>query len=485
MNSNILYFILYIAITLFAPFDILLNSIGAFLIIYIIRILYPTPNVPKYRRASFATRICASGVFPKKCKIPEPIIQGTFEAIKFPELNILGEYLKGKLAFYNRFRSIPEYDSYGDMVGWSKPIDIEDFNILNHLEEISFESKKEFNDFIDMQLTNNIDMDKPLWKIYIIRKSKFNPNDTAFVRVHHAIGDGLSLVQSFFKLFTNKNGEPITSKHVTASGKLKQNFFSIAFIKKFFAALFKVVAMPISTPDTKCSIKDWPYKYNASRHAVTMKPLNVEKLKHIKNELKCTINDVMVGIVTGMFRRYLERVKDPALKSKMLFRSLIPYSFPRSSKAEDTDSMRNLWCFISLEMPINIPTADPIGRVYYAKKQMDYLKSSPEAILQYKVNELVSHVMPTDVLRQTALDAMSRHSLVFTNVPGPDEQIYSMGEPITDFNVPIGNIIPQLSCFSYHGHLNCCVTVDPELFPDSDILAQLYEDEYNALINAL
>jgi hypothetical protein len=131
----------------------------------------------------------------------------------------------------------------------------------------------------------------------------------------------------------------------------------------------------------------------------------------MKNALDCTINDVMVGVVTGMWRRYLEYRQEPALKGKLqvgnlfvlllhffcvlrvrpsfliffcwsyhfifvsslspschkipLFvavcqvRALIPYSFPRSFSTDDTNALRNLWCFLSLPLPINVPANQP------------------------------------------------------------------------------------------------------------------------------
>jgi hypothetical protein len=34
-------------------------------------------------------------------------------------------------------------------------------------------------------------------------------------------------------------------------------------------------------------------------------------------------------------------------------RALVPYSFPRSNQPDDPDSLHNLFCFLSADLPMN------------------------------------------------------------------------------------------------------------------------------------
>lgn len=45
----------------------------------------------------------------------------------------------------------------------------------------------------------------------------------------------------------------------------------------------------------------------------------------------------------------------------------------------------------------------------------------------------------------------SRCSLVFTNVPGPDQTAYFAGAPMLDVHIMVANVVPQVSVISYNG----------------------------------
>ena len=90
---------------------------------------------------------------------------------------------------------------------------------------------------------------------------------------------------------------------------------------------------------------------------------------------------------------------------------------------------------------------------------MDTLKASPEAYLQLTVDELAASVLPRDTMSQSSLELVIKHSLVFTNVPGPGESIFMMGQKITDIQTPIANIIPQMSMLSSDGFVHFTMVV--------------------------
>ncbi len=89
--------------------------------------------------------------------------------------------------------------------------------------------------------------------------------------------------------------------------------------------------------------------------------------QRIKNADACTINDVMVALIAGMWRRYLVHRRDPcvvgsstsAAPKQLQIRALVPYSFPRSNAPADRDAMRNRWCFLSLALPVEVAEDKP------------------------------------------------------------------------------------------------------------------------------
>lgn len=473
--------------------------------------LKPKPNVPRWRRASFATKVCAQGCFPPQVGIPHPIIQGLIEIPRIPDLRTVENCLRSSLCFYSRFRSIPEYSADGSvMLGWKKPVDAATINVLEHVILKTLPSRAELMAYVDALSVQSIRLDRPLWEIHLITLQ--DGSGAAVVpRIHHAIGDGISLVCSFMKLFTDASGKPInlpimnkaTSGDISqlikqqaeaeakAGGSAKKKFkrpsaLSLAF--NSVGALFKVLSLPASAEDTRTCIKTpcAPYKWNPKRQTVLVPDIPLSLMKAIKNAADCTINDLMTSVVTGSFRRYLEYRNEPKLKQKMQMRALIPFAFPRKADANDEHALRNLWCFLSVHLPINYNASDEnsVKRLAAVKRTMDALKTSPEALLQLKVNEIASSVLPNSVSSQTVLDLMTKHSMVFTCVPGPTEIVHVAGLPVTNLQVPIGNIIPQLSAFSYGDFMRFNYVVDPTLFTDAQKLAEFCWDELKALQRA-
>jgi diacylglycerol O-acyltransferase / wax synthase len=85
------------------------------------------------------------------------------------------------------------------------------------------------------------------------------------------------------------------------------------------------------------------------------------------------------------------------------------------------------------------------------------------------------------VQRQIVCDYMTRHSMVFTNVPGPTEPILLFGKRVRDIVFACANIINQVSVLSYAGHLRLTLVVDSDVTPDAEYIGQMFSEEIAAL----
>jgi len=119
------------------------------------------------------------------------------------------------------------------------------------------------------------------------------------------------------------------------------------------------------------------------------------------------------------------------LDKHALFRALVPYAFPHRTAPKDIKtSLRNNWVFLSLHLPIDIPDDKAVDRLRACKAELDSLKDSPEAVVGHALQVVAGTVLPYKAQLKTSFDVMSRHSLVFTNVPGPINQVYIGKYPI-------------------------------------------------------
>jgi len=82
--------------------------------------------------------------------------------------------------------------------------------------------------------------------------------------------------------------------------------------------------------------------------------------------------------------------------------------------------------------------------------------------------------------QQTAKDIFARHSLIFSNVPGPKEDIWALGLPVSKFQVVFYNPNTQLLAVSCVDKIFMNVTADPGIVKALDQFVPLFLNELDA-----
>eukprot|EP00742_Colponemidia_sp_Colp-10_P001485 GILJ01001595.1.p1 GENE.GILJ01001595.1~~GILJ01001595.1.p1 ORF type:complete len:503 (+),score=77.03 GILJ01001595.1:38-1546(+) len=450
----------------------------------------PRAPTSKDRALSFSSSLMAKGTFPPRYNIPHAIVQSALFFDALPTLEDIKAVVKEKLLIYHRLCSVCEIRPSGEVV-----FKATDVNIDDHIVTASVENDQHLMAYLDQLCVRPVDMTKPLWDLHVIRNA--SGRSVLVPRVHHAVGDGLSMVNVFMFLFTDSEGGALSPPsfltaqrpvHSQSTGEKIVSFLKTAL--GLFTSIVKVLSLAVGASDSPAVFRDVavPFQWSDKRHLVMASNIDLQQLRMLKSKSHTTINDVVSACVAGSLRRYMEHRQDPLLQDQHVIRirGLLPVAFPRPppSDQQRPDSLRNRWCFISCHLPVHVPVSDPTGRLLAAKAELDVLKASPEAVVQYKIQELASAIMPFELQGQTALDVMLKHSVVFTNVPGPTSKIYFGGRPVESIYVFLGNVIPQISAFSYNGKLSVTWVVDPEVVTDSELLADFFVQELNALTDA-
>eukprot|EP00743_Colponemidia_sp_Colp-15_P003197 GILK01003454.1.p1 GENE.GILK01003454.1~~GILK01003454.1.p1 ORF type:complete len:501 (-),score=63.44 GILK01003454.1:169-1671(-) len=448
----------------------------------------PRAPTSKDRALSFSSSLMAKGTFPPRYNIPHAIVQSALFFDSLPTVEDIKAVVREKMLIYHRLCSICEVLPSGEVV--FKPAEI---NVDDHIITAAVENDQHLMAYLDQLCVRPVDMSKPLWELHVIRNG--SGRSVLVPRVHHAVGDGLSMVNVFMFLFTDAEGAALSppsfltaQRHVQSSRKQLVAYLRTAL--GLFTSIVKVLSLAIGASDSPAVFRDMsvPFQWTDKRHLVVASNIDLQQLRMLKTKSHTTINDVVSACVAGSLRRYMEHRQDPLVRAgqDIRIRGLLPVAFPRPPPSDEhrPDSLRNRWCFISCHLPVHVPVSDPTGRLLAAKAELDVLKASPEAVVQYKIQELASAILPFELQGQTALDIMLKHSVVFTNVPGPTSTIYFAGRPVESICVFLGNVIPQISAFSYNGKLSVTWVVDPEVVTDSELLADFFKQELNALTEA-
>ena len=112
---------------------------------------------------------------------------------------------------------------------------------------------------------------------------------------------------------------------------------------------------------------------------------------------------------------------------------------------------------------------------------MTRLKSSPLALIQLWMKDYIVARLPRFLQKQTAFDLFSRHTLIFSNLPGPCDYLNFCDEKLLGIQVMFPNLLPQIIIISYGGNVFFNISLDDKLIDGSHLLPQLFIDELTEL----
>ena len=141
--------------------------------------------------------------------------------------------------------------------------------------------------------------------------------------------------------------------------------------------------------------------------------------------------------------------------------------------------MKNKWAFVSAHLPTGHGTAR--SRLVEATREMQAVKESGRVVVQQWVQETILPHLPTFLARQTAYDIFSRHSMVFSNVPGPQQEIYFAKQRMCGLHVLFPNLVNQTMIISYGGGIFMNMVLDPDVVPDTQPIVDAFTAELKEL----
>lgn len=342
-----------------------------------------------------------------------------------------------------------------------------------------------------------LDLSRPLWTMHLIPNR--SGDSAVLFRLHHGVGDGLSIMRIVGEMATLQDGSPLPEpeglrkfKEMMAASKrgcFRRICTKLQKVIGVFPALIANLKAPMGRLDTQTKFhapeaERRSLRFSGKRTMVAFPPFSLAFVKACKIAAGVTINDVVFGAMAGAIRRYCQERGDPlfqtsstqTLQTRALMPVLMPPSFPPGH--DEGDMLTNGITFISVPFAINETTC--LGRVKDSSKTMSSLKRSMKVpVSQWLVN--ASKVLPEAQQQQTVKDLWLRHSMVFSNVQGPDAPIMLSGETIKGFYAYFVNLIPQALISSYAGQMWMNMCVDPDVVQDPDSLIKHFMDELSAL----
>ncbi|HEY8739579.1 MAG TPA: WS/DGAT domain-containing protein, partial [Candidatus Dormibacteraeota bacterium] len=206
----------------------------------------------------------------------------------------------------------------------------------------------------------------------------------------------------------------------------------------------------------------------------------LDEFKEIKKAFGATINDVVLGVVAGGFRKYLE-IHDEDV-DHLAIQALCPVSL-RDEKQKT--ALGNVLSMMIVKLPVEEPF--PAARMRKAKANVDRLKKSKQALGADILLKLAGFAPATlhAMVARASLRTMNYNTIV-TNVPGPQVPLYTLGCKL-ETAMPIAFLYEgqqiATAIFSYLGAINFGYIADRSTFPDLPRFAECMEESFAELLD--
>jgi diacylglycerol O-acyltransferase / wax synthase len=355
-------------------------------------------------------------------------------------------------------------------------------------------------------LSQQLDRHRPLWELWVVEGLEGGDRFAIIQKVHHSVIDGISGVDLMAVLLAAEPAAEVTAgppwtprrapgrnELVAAEVRRRSADLLTGVLTRTPAALREPRRFAGSIVEGAEAVME---TLSAGLRSASNTPLNrplgmhrsfdwletkLADVKHVKDRLGGTVNDVVLATVAGALRRFLTLRRVDV--SQLRIRANVPVSV---RSAEERGRLGNRIALWMTDLPVS--ESDPVARLRRVRRTTEGLKASRQT-LGAEVLAAVSDWTNSSLLSLAVrVSARGRpYNLVVTNVPGPQIPLFLLGAEL-EACYPVVNLLPSqglgIALFSYAGSLFWGFTADPEIVPDLAGLPGLMQASFAELAEA-
>jgi diacylglycerol O-acyltransferase len=399
-----------------------------------------------------------------------------------------------------------------------RPVWVDDphFNLEYHVRATALPppgSEEQLKNLASRVFAQQLDRTKPLWEIWLVQgleRGEDSPSDAArfavLAKTHHAVIDGVAGVDITAVLFDtarepetppatdgrwHPRPEPTSAQllgealieRATQPAEIARSVRAALRAPRQIArrgldalsAIGSLARTGLAAPSSPLNVDIGPHRrYDWVR-------TDLSELKEIKDRLGGTVNDVVLTVVTGALRRFLEQRGESV--DELTMRAMVPVSVRRE---EEYGQAGNRVAAMMAPLPIYEP--DPVERLHLVREELAHLKQGGQAVGAQVLTQLSGLAPPTVMAQAARLQSRQRFfNLVVTNVPGPQIPLYVLGRKLIDL-FPMAPLARRqalcIAVMSYNGKMNFGLLGDFDAMPDMRIFAESLTESLDELRTA-
>jgi diacylglycerol O-acyltransferase len=207
---------------------------------------------------------------------------------------------------------------------------------------------------------------------------------------------------------------------------------------------------------------------------------DLEAYREVRTAHRCTVNDVVLTVVTGALRAWLLSRGEPVTSTSRV-RALVPLWVHGAGGTETSGRVLSTL----VDLPVGEPS--PASRLQHVAHAMREHTTGNRSVRAATLARIGGYAPPTlHALGARAVNGMSKRifNLVVTNVPGPQVPLYAAGARLLE-TYPVVPLADgqglAVGITSYDGGLFYGFTADRDALPDVDLLATTVDEAFDEL----
>jgi diacylglycerol O-acyltransferase len=402
-------------------------------------------------------------------RLPEAGGRFSIEAVR--------EQISCRLCRLPRFRQRLYMPRWG--LGWPLWVDDPAFDIAEHVSVFPHDITDEAQLLAacEQLRRQRLDRSRPLWQMWVL-PGLADGRTGLFMKLHHAIADGVAGVAAFGAFFDLGPSAPAPAPPPWAPAPLPSGRQLLVdnLHRRMEGSRGTLVALGHPRATARQVRRGWPAVRETFAEGLAPRtslnhPIgpgrtlalvrsSLGQVKGIARAHHATVNDVLAAAVAGGLRALLasrgERVDG------LVLRAFVPVSLHREQPGQ---ARGNLDGAMIVPLPIGEPDHVHRLRLIAAETAERKKKSRPPAGTLFRNAAIQRGFLHCYAARQRLMN------IYIANVPGPPVPLYLAGAPLAEVFpvVPIlGNVPLGIGALSYAGQFNITVVADQDGCPDAE-----------------
>src|SRR6185312_5386702 len=418
-----------------------------------------------------------------------------------PQYVDLVEHVRTRLRLVPRFRQklvVPPLEAGRPL--WADDVN---FNLTYHIRHTALPEpggETQLKRLAGRVFSQQLDRSKPLWELWLaqgLERDRF----AILTKTHHAMVDGVSGVDIgtvLFDLEPVPPPAPVEDEWVPQPEPGTTELVARG-VSDLVATPIKIAERAVEAvrnPETTArkaveALEGISEIVSAFADPAPDVPLNKEigphrryvwarselaTFKRIKDQLGGTVNDVVLAVVTGSVRNWLQTrgIRTEGLELRVLV----------SIRSEDEHgALGNRIALMRGPLPVYVE--DPVRRLRVISEEMEGLKRSKQALGAEVISRFNDFAPPTLLAQASRINFSTRlFNLIVTNVPGPQLPLYVLGRELEDV-FPVA-FLPEdhalaIAIMSYNGGIDFGLLGDYDAMDDIEMIATGLSESLNDL----